>query len=332
VADDVIRAAARHRNALAANRKKATQRLAAAYATVTDSVLADWRLLSARIQDAVDNGEEVSAAWLARQAQYETMLARLGHALTTLAPAVASIAAAEATTAISDAIGDTSELLNAVGVDFPQQAARYISGATKTGPVAQLITARAGEFRDDAARIIQESVIRGQSPHVTARKLRRVTGNAFINATTVVRTEQMRAYREASRQTMQANPAVDKWRWLSRRSERTCAYCWAMDGTEFPVHYVMPTHPNCGCTMMPVVPDVEYGPNGADLFAAKPDAFKRSVLGPAAHLAYTNGEISLNDLILRYRSPKWGPSGRVKPLSNVLGHDRVQELIREAVN
>ena len=334
--DDVVKAAARHRQALAAGQRTATRRLAAAYAQVWQSVSADWAALSRRIADARLLGEDINPEWLAREARYRGLILRLEQQIVDLAPLVGVVAGDVVDEAVTAAIADASELAalaaggeTAAAAVLNVRAAVAISGATTRGPVADLIAARAGEHAAAAAQVIQEGVIRGRSPYRTARALRRVTGGAFTNAVTVVRTEQMRAYREGARQSYIANPAVSRWQWLSRCSDRTCAYCWAQHGRTYAADRVFMTHPNCACTPIPIVDGGHVDTPGRELFAQRPADVQEAVLGPSGYLAYRNGELDITDLAWTGRHPVWGPVGGTRSLTEVLGADRVAELRRE---
>lgn len=332
--DDIVKAAARHRQALVAGQKRATERLAAGYAEAWASLSRDWRALSLRIEQARLLGEDVSPAWLERQARYRALIVGIEQQLTQLAPVVATVTDELVEAALTAARRDAAELEQLAGAGGFQnrRAAEVITGTTNRGPLAALIAGRSGEYADQAARVIREAVIRGQAPGKTARQLRRVTGGAFTNAVTVARTEQMRAYREAARQSYLANPEVNGWQWLARCTERTCSYCWAQHGKRFRTDAILPTHPNCMCTQIPVTEFTMLDEPGPDVFAAATEDVQRRVLGPVGHRAYMNGELQLQDLVQVRRHRAWGPVGGSKSLTDVLGAERVAQLRRELLS
>jgi hypothetical protein len=105
--------------------------------------------------------------------------------------------------------------------------------------------------------------------------------------------------------------------------------CWAMSGTRFPTERTLDTHPGCRCALVPITrswrdlgfdipdrrPPVLEGPA---VFADLPASMQRQILGPAKHQAYTDGLITLHDLVLPTRSQRWGPGRRERSLRSAL--------------
>lgn len=323
----IVEVGDRQRAALAAGGKVEAERLARAYARVDLAVQRDLDRLTKRIADARAAGEDLGPSWLPRQAQFRAYQASLARELTKLAPLVADSTDTLVRDAVERATEDAAALAATAGVatespltfgGLNARAVEEIVAQTAEGPLAELIADRVPTFAALSTDILQEAVARGWSPARTARELRRVSGGAFANALTVASTEQFRAYRETTRLSYLENPAVDEWVWSSRRTKRTCAFCWALHGTRHSTSERMATHPRCGCTMLPFVPDVDYGDPGEALFARLTDEEQRDILGPGKFDAYKAGEIGLEDLIEQGIHPKWGPVGRERSLRDAL--------------
>lgn len=198
-------------------------------------------------------------------------------------------------------------------------------------PVRKLLQ----EFAGDAVEAIQDEIVggvaAGNSPQQITRQIVNRLGNEHrVRAERIVRTEAMRAFREATRATMVANKhLVDKWVWYSGLGTRTCAVCWSLHGREFDVDTKMSTHPNCRCVLLPKtkswkdlgydVPDtrqrIETGP---DLFARLPAPDQRAVLGPNAFELYRAGDVALNDFVGVTRSTVWGTGRRRVSLATAM--------------
>ena len=118
----------------------------------------------------------------------------------------------------------------------------------------------------------------------------------------------MNSYRESSRRVYEENADVlDGWMWLSARGTRTCAACWALDGTVFPVTKPMPAHFNCRCTLVPLVKGAAASPmkSGPRVFAALSHERQREVLGDKGFAKYSAG-VPLIEFAELKRSRRWG--------------------------
>lgn len=128
----------------------------------------------------------------------------------------------------------------------------------------------------------------------------------LARAATIARTEQMRAYREAARETYKANSKiVAGWVWHAQLSPRTCVLCWAMHGTFHSNDEPVATHPACRCVMLPNLGKQVFE-SGADEFKKLSAADQRQILGAAAFEKYREGEIELKDLVGEREDARFG--------------------------
>lgn len=314
MAETVYEAAARHRKALARGEQEAVEAIARAYETAWRSVSADLARLTTRIATARANGETVDRGWLEREAAYRTLLLQVERQLAAVVPLLANTSTVVTSAAVAAAQAHATQLLTAIDPALGRinpGAVTQLSGALERGPLYDLLNSKVAGHVDEVADVLRTGIVRGWHPSKTARMVRHTVSTLpTMEARRLVRTEQMRAYREATRQSYLANPVVKSWVWSSRKSIRSCAYCWAMHGTVHQLREVMAAHPNCRCTMLPYVPGVDYGTNGEEAFRALSPAEQREVLGPRAYDEWSAGRIGLQDLVHRSTSPKWGPVGR----------------------
>lgn len=173
------------------------------------------------------------------------------------------------------------------------------------------------------------AVATGIGPRETARLVRQQFGMGLARALTIARTEQIRAYREASRRSYAENAdLLDGWVWLSAHDGRTCPSCWAMHGSRHPVTETLDDHPNGRCTMVPIVkghdPEIR---TGDELFKELPPAQQEKILGKAAHLAYQAGAVRLSDFVGRRDDPAWGTMRYARSLTEILGRKEARQYI-----
>lgn len=85
--------------------------------------------------------------------------------------------------------------------------------------------------------------------------VRAVDGVGIVRATAMVRTEVMKAVNQGVIDRYKA-AGVDKVEWLSVANDPwPCGECSSYDGKTFPIdsHPDIPVHPNCCCTLLPVI-------------------------------------------------------------------------------
>lgn len=175
-----------------------------------------------------------------------------------------------------------------------------------------------------AVDAIRDALLHGLSAgHSQAKMLRAVTDAAAVahgRAVTILRTESLRAYREASRRTYEANTDVlEGWVWNAHLDSRTCAACVVMDGTIHPMDATLDGHPRCRCAMIPRTKSwTALGIRGAGgdtrpkvrsgkaWLAAQPARVQRAILGRAKYAAWKDGEIALDDVVARHQDAAWG--------------------------
>lgn len=117
---------------------------------------------------------------------------------------------------------------------FPTRTAQQLVMMTQPGPIRDVLEKYAPAGAQLAADHLVQGVSLGHHPSRIARQLRTDLGVSAMRATTIARTETMRAFRESSRLNMMANADIlEGWVWSSARTKNTCAVCWSMHGRLF---------------------------------------------------------------------------------------------------
>jgi SPP1 gp7 family putative phage head morphogenesis protein len=219
-----------------------------------------------------------------------------------------------------------------------QIQARLSDGA----PLQRLIAPLKDEAVESVRQIFVPQVVQGRPLAETARLVSTELEIPLRRARTITRTEVLGAYRDSTRQSFEDNDRfVQGWTWRSARSLRTCVVCIALDGRVFPTSERQGSHPNCRCTMVPVMrPWSELGidfpdrrprlGNGEDWFANLSEEDQAKVLGREKLGRYRTGTLRLTDLVAYRVDAEWGPTrwerslgdlraGRYDPGSEALG-------------
>lgn len=320
------------RQALLARDAAAALRLTQAYGAAyvrLQGLLAD---LTAKIDKERAAGREISEAWLRRQERFQALMLQVNAELGQLAGTAAAEIETNQRAEGQRGLRDSATLMNQAATDaglsttFNQinsAAVENLVGALADGSPLKKVLRKYG--RENAAVIektLIEGVTLGENPRKVARRMREAFGGNLTDALRVARTEQVRAYREASRQNYQANSdRVAGWIWVSSKSLRVCLACLSKDGQFYPLEKPQPSHINCRCTSYPLLKGQEpiQRTLGKDWFAAQPDDVQREMMGIKAHELYKAGKISLEDFEGSKTSAEWGEVTYQRSLKEILG-------------
>jgi len=297
-----------------------------------------WQRLRARIEELVRQYEEaavtgspVSASWAFEQDRLQTLQRQVEAELARFSRDAESLIVRAERDAIAAAAEHPQEVIQAAyrGVSvgwnrLPADAVTDLVGFMRNGSPLRALLDRLGP---ESSRVVRDGLIQGlalgQNPRAVAAAIRGEFGGNLSRALTVSRTETLRAYREATLRSYQANSdIVVGWRWTASKSGRTCAACLAMDGTIHPNSERMDDHPNGRCVETPVPRGMESltsWETGAQWFARQPENVQHQVLGNAGFNAYKAGAVSLSDFVGQSQSKAWGSTRYARSLKAVLG-------------
>jgi SPP1 gp7 family putative phage head morphogenesis protein len=157
-----------------------------------------------------------------------------------------------------------------------------------------------------------EGVTLGYNSRKIASQMRATLGGNLNRALTIARTETLRAYREGTHQTYQANQhLITGWYWTASLSRRTCGACIALHGQFFPAGERQYSHVRCRCTSVPAIKGAPppFEETGEQWFAKQPDDVQASIIRNRSTMdALRSGELRLRDVVGKQESPTWGPS------------------------
>lgn len=213
---------------------------------------------------------------------------------------------------------------------LPAEALEVLIGMASNGsPVEALLQQAGREFAVELREILISSLAQGIGPREAGRRMAGASGANRARMETIARTEMLRASREATRRTYEANPnVIEGYVRLSAADTRTCAACWALHGTKSSTAERFAQHPNCRCTLVPAVksyaeilgdlsiPDTRKPiPSGEDVFSRLSTEEQAQVLGPGLFALYQGGA-KLTDFVTRTFDPEWGPTVTVSTVAS----------------
>lgn len=217
---------------------------------------------------------------------------------------------------------------------LPVSATENMAGlASDDSPLRNLLVASYGDAAEGMFNHLIAGVASGKHPTTVARSMIRDGLSQSLNRMMVIaRTEQLRVYREASRQAYQRSGVVQWYKRLAAKSSRTCIACLLADGQIYNTDVIMDTHPCCRCAMIPVVNG--YLPTawqeGPEWFMAQSAATQRSILGPGRYEGWWSGHFRLEDMITQREDPIWGNSLQPASLRSLLNGTVRPFVVRRA--
>lgn len=188
-------------------------------------------------------------------------------------------------------------------------------------PLNTLLRSAFGEGLERMTQQLIRSTALGRNPRQTAELMAAGNRQALNRTLTIARTEQLRVYREASRQQYAQSGVVQGFRRLATKDARTCPACLMSDGEEYEPGETLREHPNGRCAMIPTVIGMRpiAWQRGPTWFREQPAQTQRSILGPGRYEAWRAGRFDLDQLVTVRRNETWGDSVQVAPLSELQG-------------
>ena len=348
---DIVRAVDRFRRDLLRRDRAASTQMVRYYGQIWKRIRTRVDDLIRRHQEAVATGRVVTSDWLFQMNRLRALQEQVEIELLDFARYAEASILVEQREAIRLAQEHTATLLQ---ISLPKKVVERTTfqrlptaeletlvGFLQDGsPLYDLLLEYGTEGARATAQALTAGLAMGLSPRETARSVKKAFGGNLTRALVVARTETLRAYRETSRRSFQANgDLIEGWIWYCGLDARTCAACWAMHGTHHPVTEILDDHPNGRCAMIPITrPLEEIGDSlgvdftgikdrklkvepGTDLFRKLPKNQQRAILGTAKYAAYKAGALDLPQLVGRTYNRRWGSHRYERSLRSILGDD-----------
>jgi SPP1 gp7 family putative phage head morphogenesis protein len=320
----------------------AATQMVSAYNTVAASLDHDIQAMAQRIQSARESGIDTNPSWLAQDTRFRTLRAQVESQLEHFSTAAGEIVRPAQKQAIELAASKIIDLARraagpapasiALPWDrLPSDAMLDLVGVSGDGaPLGNLLRELPGQGGQALHDALLEGLATGKAPREMVRGIRAELAGTEVRALRIQRTETFRALRGASSREYERNKDVlEGWIWSCAPSDKTCAMCYAMDGTLHDAGETMDTHPSCRCAQAPRtkswadlgfdIPDRRPALDGpGEKFDRLSDAGKLNVLGPGKYAALQDGRIELSDLVERTHSEQWGPGRRERSLADAL--------------
>lgn len=329
------------RRALLAQERAAASEMVRAYNASWQRVRRELDGVQAAIRAAQEAGESTTALFY-QQRRWQSLERQIAIELRDFATLAGDLTEAGQIQAMQAAIANSATLIEiaeqAAGLPLvfdrlPIEAVQeFIGFASNGSPLRALFDSLGPEVSAGVRDALSTAIATGMNPRETARLIQRQFAIGLQRALVIARTEQIRAYREATHQTYLRNADVlDGWIWLSAANARTCAACWAMHGTFHKLTERLDDHPQGRCVAVPVVKGHKpTTKEGGALFSALSESDQRAVLGRGAWEAWHAGAVQLGDFVGQRTDSTWGTTRYRRSLTAILGESEALRWIRLA--
>jgi SPP1 gp7 family putative phage head morphogenesis protein len=298
------------------------RQLSQAYSRIDKSLNRQLRELQREIEQAQREGKAVNRDWLRRSFRYQSLIRQVKAEVAGYSNGVSQFIEAKQQQASDLGQLHATSLITAALPEItfarlPVEAINEMVWVLGNGsPLSKVLDSLAGETAGEIRAALISGLGSGQGVAKVGREIRRAIKVPQWKALQIARTETLRAYRQSTLQTYAENDDVlNGWIWTSTLSTRTCAACWALHGTFFPLSkQFFPSHVSCRCTSIPSIKGVKTNvQSGSVAFANLPVEDQQVILGPSRYEMYASGT-SLDDFVILTRDKDWGGAYQVRPL------------------
>lgn len=345
---NIYRQSQMFRAALIRRERKAATELAQAYTRMFASVQKELDQVVIRV------AREGTDGLIIREQQLRMLLAQIERQATKFTAIAVNKIVAQQQSEINQGAEDALKLLRqaysaappGLTISFaqlPEGVIESMAGNLGNGsPLRNLLNTLGQEASRDINSLLINAIGAGRSVRTIARDMQRLTQQPLARTLLISRTEVLRAYRQGSIATYQANKDVVKgWTWVSAASARTCMACWMLHGTVHDNSEDFSEHPNGRCTPVPLTKSwaelgiygmQEQPPilSGESAFLNLPAKDQRVILGDASYRAWKAGVVDLQDFVGVKRSAEWGETHHTRSLREILGPDAQQYYVKPA--
>lgn len=318
---DIVAIARQYRAEMLRRDAQRAKALARAWVDVTGALEAHMEALAARI---AAGGAVITPSLVLQHERYAALVAQARDVLARFSALAGDMIGADVQAALAladDVVRETVEVAGAFTV-LPARGVRAFSDwtADATRPLVRLIADSWPEAVDAMTRELLVAVGAGRGPAELARRMMQAFDVALDRALCIARTEVLRAYRRGQLDGYRESGVVLGYKRLASHDDRVCLGCLFAEGMVFDQLHDFDAHPNCRCTMVPLVIGVE-APTwaaGPEWFLAQSPERQREILGETRYKLWRDGVVTnLRDFATHTEDPEWGGAFVPTPLRNL---------------
>jgi SPP1 gp7 family putative phage head morphogenesis protein len=200
---------------------------------------------------------------------------------------------------------------------LPVSAVEHMVGVTGAGtPLNSILVQSWPLSAQGLTQALVDGVALGWGPRKTAKMMAEGMTGTLNRMLLISRTESLRVYNEASRQSYLASGITPNYTRISAHDSRVCLNCILLEGTVYRTDELMPTHPACRCSLLPLPNGAPFPQwqRGEDWLRTQDSQTQEAIMGKNRYEAWRLGQIELADTVQIVPNAVWGPGVRTVPL------------------
>ena len=211
--------------------------------------------------------------------------------------------------------GRIGAFFNKLPVSAIENMAGYLGDGTPLSKILNESFPLAWKQTSDA---LFEGISLGLNPVQVAKNMVDGLGYGLEKATVIARTEQLRAYRQATVMEYRESGVVRGFRRLVAK-EGACIACLLLDNEYYEVESEFEDHPNGRCTVICILKGMPERKReiGIDWFKTLDTEQQRSIMGAGHYEAWKDGQFKLGDMVHKTHSDTWGDAPAVVALKDL---------------
>ncbi len=322
----VTDAVRQHRGNILAREQAELDRMARYWGGIAEDLQSEAEKVARRMDDLRKAGERISPTLVRQQDRYNRLLRQAADRHVEFSDYAGGLIRDNTRRNAQQGIEDARQVLEEAGVsigfdNLDIAAVEEMAGLLADGsPVRDVLARRFPDNWEQAEDALLQGIAKGWNPRKVAAAMTSKLGGALSDAARIARTEQLRAYREASRNAYVESGVVEQYKRLATHDTRTCIACIVLDGRIYPTSEPLSDHPNGRCSMVPIVtnrPEPRWE-SGKTWFNGLDADDQRKILGPAKFNAWQQSQIDLDTLAKVAEDPVWGGTVQVRSLRDAL--------------
>lgn len=308
--EELVAIARRYAKRLREMEMRRAERMLEAWRAIERRLRAEAEIVAARLMAGHDL---ITPSLVLESDRYRVLLAQVQEELERFTAMATGAVSTDQLLAVQLGLETASRSLQVAGsfTVIPREAVSAFAEWTgaPTMPLVKLFREALGEAAAAMIDALMVAIGRRVGPARVATEMMEAFGIGLDRAMTISRTEVLRAYRRGTQDSYRASEVVIGYKRLATHDGRVCLGCLFTEGMTFDEERDFDAHPNCRCTLVPLLIEVPAPkwPAGEEWFLAQPDHVQRQLLGKTRYEMWKSGEVrDLRQFATHKHDPEWG--------------------------
>lgn len=305
-----------------------TERLAAQWLYIENSLLDEMELLALQIKQEQEKGSAITEQLIARMSRYEKLNNQMKKQILKFSSDVAE-------PDIESEQREYGNLALNISVDviknqyakfapafdiLPASHVETFVGLLGNGaPLNSLLKEAYPDALDGVIKALLQGTAKGLNPSQVAMQMAKGMGLGLERITLIARTEQLRVNRLVSADQYRTSGLEGVMKRVATKDDATCMACLVSDGEIIPLDKELDDHPRGRCTAIFQIKGIKeiQWEKGSTWFEKQNETLQREMMGSQKYELWKDGIFNLSDLRQTDYSPIWGNSPREATLQEL---------------